>query len=49
MPKTVLENDEVDAFKKAAKEMLALSDKQIAELIDKGHLTEVKQDEEISQ
>ncbi|GAA6615016.1 type II toxin-antitoxin system RelE/ParE family toxin [Scytonema sp. NUACC26] len=44
-----IEDDEVDAFKKAAKEMLALSDEQIAELIDKGHLTEVEQDEEISQ
>ncbi|MBW4635366.1 MAG: type II toxin-antitoxin system RelE/ParE family toxin [Iphinoe sp. HA4291-MV1] len=45
-----LREDEVQAFKKAAKEMLELSDEQIAELIEKGHLTEVKQDEqEISQ
>ena len=41
-----IREDEVEAFKKAAKEMLELSDEQIAELIDKGHLTEVKQDEQ---
>ena len=37
-----IDQGETDAFKKAAKELLALSDKQIHKLIKNGGLTEVK-------
>ncbi len=37
-----IDKNEAAAFKKAAKELLALSDKHVQELIDNGALTEVK-------
>jgi hypothetical protein len=37
-----LDQGETDAFKKAAKELLALSDEQIQKLIESGALTEIK-------
>ena len=37
-----IDQGETDAFKKAAKELLALSDEQIYKLIENGGLTEVK-------
>jgi hypothetical protein len=37
-----LDQGETDAFKKAAKELLALSDEQIQQLIESGALTEIK-------
>ena len=36
-----IEQDEVEVFKQAARELLALSDMQIAQLIENGALTEV--------
>jgi len=37
-----IDKNETDVFKKAAKELLALSDKHIQELIDNGALTEIE-------
>jgi len=42
-----IENDEEVQFKKMAKELLALSDKQLAELIKREQLSEVKDGEKI--
>lgn len=42
-----LDDVEEDSFKKMAKEILALSDDQIAELIEKGRFSEVENGEEI--
>jgi hypothetical protein len=41
-----IEQDEVEVFKKAAKELLALSDLQIMQLIENKALTEVTDDNE---
>ena len=41
-----IEQDEVEVFKQAARELLALSDMQIAQLIENEALTEVKDDNE---
>jgi len=37
-----IDQDETDAFKMAAKELLALSDEQLRALIENGALTEVE-------
>ena len=41
-----IEQDEVEVFRKAARELLALSDTQIMQLIENGALTEVIDDDE---
>ena len=41
-----IEQDEVEVFKQAARELLALSDRQIAQLIENEALTEVTDDNE---
>jgi len=45
--KSNIENDEEIQFRKMAKELLALSDEQLAELIKRRQLSEVKDGEEI--
>ncbi|WP_037426442.1 type II toxin-antitoxin system RelE/ParE family toxin [Sinorhizobium sp. CCBAU 05631] len=42
-----IDDVEVDRFKKMAKEILALSDEQIAQLIEKGRFSEVENGEEV--